>query len=467
MNPWTKPKLIGQFIALVAIECIACSFPGVPILAFSVGVLAIWGAVLSLYRKCSFCTTAGFWALLFAVTMMSVGIAVNVWYFTTAFDGTLTSPVLHNEDAHWTWLDLLYMHGLPDGRAAATTRHGYTVIVYAISQVFGVNILAPLMFNMLFVLLCIIMTGGIAAHIFRDTKCPTKYAGAAMVAITAVCYFLASGCILLKDALMCMTSALFILCTLHLRRYGSQRSFALNLAGLAISVALLYIVRPNMLLLCSLCIAILAQWRSRRLAVTAVAVIAVIIGAWCINQYVQQLSPDMGDVATGNASNIFNGEASHRAQSLVTGDYQSLSTLKRILLLPASVVTQTLIPFPWNFSRDVIFGPTLAYSHVAYPYYILIFFILYYVCFAARRAPREMNLALVWALIVYCAIAYVTAGSISRYALPLLPVFAPCAAYTAVNCITHRRLKIYGSIYVCVAAIGLLVCYNLQMMTQQ
>jgi FtsH-binding integral membrane protein len=115
----------------------------------------------------------------------------------------------------------------------------------------------------------------------------------------------------------------------------------------------------------------------------------------------------------------------------------------------------------------VIFGPTLAYSHVAYPYYILIFFILYYVCFAARRAPREMNLALVWALIVYCAIAYVTAGSISRYALPLLPVFAPCAAYTAVNCITHRRLKIYGSIYVCVAAIGLLVCYNLQMMTQQ
>jgi hypothetical protein len=398
---------------------------------------------------------------------MSVGIAVNVWYFTTAYDCTLASPVLHNDDAHLTWHDLLYMHGLPDGRAAATTRHGYTVIVYAISQVFGVNILAPLMFNMLFVLLCIMTTGGIAAHIFRDTKCPTKYAGAAMVATSAVCYFLASGCILLKDALMCFTVSVFVLCTLRLRQLGSQREFAINLTGLAASLAVLYIVRPNMLLLCILGIIIMTQWRSRRLAVTAVGVIAVIVGAWCFNQYVQQASPYMADVVQGNASHIFNGEASHRAQTLVTGDYQSQPTLKRILLLPANLITQTLIPFPWNFKRDIIFGPTLAYSHVAYPYYILVFFVLYYICFEARYAPREMNLALAWALIVYCIIAYVTAGSISRYALPLLPVFAPCAAYTAVKDITYRRLKICASTYICILVFVLLICYNLQTMTLQ
>ncbi len=81
------------------------------------------------------------------------------------------------------------------------------------------------------------------------------------------------------------------------------------------------------------------------------------------------------------------------AYSQVTGYYEATGVLHKIMLLPFSLCVQFLTPLPWAFGRDIVFGPSLAWSHFSLPWYALGSLLLFLLHEAAQgSASRDARL---------------------------------------------------------------------------
>ena len=64
-------------------------------------------------------------------------------------------------------------------------------------------------------------------------------------------------------------------------------------------------------------------------------------------------------------------------------------------------------------------------------------------------------------MMCYVGIAYITAGTVSRYILPFEPWWMTMAAATALSCWRWRSFRLFMATYVVLMAIVLAVCHAL------
>ena len=143
------PKTFVAACATAALAVAACMYflPGAPALAFA-GFAGITVVTLGVYGfLCGGASRLGAYVLLGAATILSIGIVVNVNYFTIGCGGTDAAPVLYNSDAWRTWNDALYRLGA-GGEAIPPTYGMYGGIVAAVMSVTGISITAGLMVSM-------------------------------------------------------------------------------------------------------------------------------------------------------------------------------------------------------------------------------------------------------------------------------------------------------------------------------
>ena len=235
------PKTFVAACATAALAVAACMYflPGAPALAFA-GFAGITVVTLGVYGfLCGGASRLGAYVLLGAATILSIGIVVNVNYFTIGCGGTDAAPVLYNSDAWRTWNDALYRLGA-GGEAIPPTYGMYGGIVAAVMSVTGISITAGLMVSMAAILLSIMCSGIIAWRLTANRRT----AAVSMACAAAVCYFMTSGTLLIKDAWVC---ASFAMVGVGFASSG-DRSMLRIIVPVYIGAAMLLLVRPNMLL---------------------------------------------------------------------------------------------------------------------------------------------------------------------------------------------------------------------------
>ena len=456
--------IIGQAISLAIIVGAMMLWRGAPVVGSTIALAALWSIVCACYYRCRWRSSMGWWTLLAAFTLLAIGYALNINYFTTASGGNLDAPVLNNIDAKRTWVAALYELRLPGGEYLNSMR-GYGLFVSALMKVFGLNIAVPIIANIAAVMFTIILTGAIA-HKATDNR---RIAGVAMVMIASVCYFLASGVILLKDAMVCLSMALAFYGLISLRRISIGRYPIGGLLALVAAASGLYLIRANYLPFMALAAIVMLPWRiNRRAFVATLLVVAGLIVVWRISYLVGGfVSTPSKVIAGGEDSAMVVIAPQHIAYAEILGDYTSLSWWQKLLRLPLTAAVQYMVPFPWSFGRDMVFGPSLAYAHVAYPWYAVGACIIYYFIFCVGRSDVKVRATLTQmacaAVLCYICTAYLSAGMASRYYLPLLPALLPAAAYVVVNHWRCRAFKIYAVVYALLIAAVLIVAYNMQM----
>lgn len=430
------PKaLIAAYTASVAVVAVCMYFlPGCPMPALA-GFAGITMVALAVYALvCQGASHLGAYILLGAATLLCIGIVVNVHYYTTICGGTDAAPVLYNSDAWRTWNDALARLGV-GGENIPATYGMYGTIIAAVMALTGISVSAGLMVSMAATLTSIICSGVIAQRLTHDRRT----AAVAMACSAAVCYFLASGTLLIKDAWVC---ASFALVGVGFAAAPKPRPCRL-LLPVAIGAAMLLMVRPNMLLaipigavMCIIPGAVYDLGRPKAWAYTGI-VTAYCLLLWAVANCMG-VTPDAGGIINIGMSNewIRYDAPNQLAYYNIIGDYSELPTWLKISLLPLTAAIQFLIPFPWNWGRDILYGPTSLYAHIAYPWYLFGLMVGYYLVYGrgenfmaiSHFRMKTLTRLVLWAIVCWLIPCYLFGGTISRYGLMAVPLMAPAVA---------------------------------------
>ncbi len=461
----------AQLGYIAAVSLALLLLPGAHFSTTLIALIAVWIMISAVYQSSPWRNREGWWTLLISTTLLSVGIISNVHLYTTSHDATTELPMLLNPDSARYYYDALHSAGHPAGIASDIKNHGYGLLISCLWQVTGITIVAPLVLNMLLVLLSIIMCGGIAWRVLRGTTCRSGrwIASCAMIMSASVCYFLNSGTLLLKEASLTFALAItgFAMTTLVTPPATKKRMVKFMLMFVC-GGAFLALLRYNYLIMLLIGIVMLAKWQRSTLRTGAImATICVACWATAViiaRHYQYDLTRSTAGIISGNGLDGYfltdvEGHATYN--SIITG-YFDFPWWEKTLLLPMTAAVQYLIPLPWGFCDDIGYGYTLAWAHVSLPWYAVGGLILFYLITAMRRSPDALRRLSAWGTLMWLVPAYLFAGTVSRYTLPLLPLLIPCATYIAATWHSHTMMKRWAWCYSTLLIIGLIAGYIVQ-----
>ena len=447
--------------------------PGASFWPTLMAMLGIWIAVALCYQSTAARNSAGWWTLLTATTLLAVGAIANIHFFTTAHGATTADPVLLNVDARANFDSALFLLGQGES-AHASCSLGYPMFIAGLWRITGITVVTPIVANMLMILLTIIISGTIATRVLSREQCqhsPQWLQTCAMIMTASICYLLNTGTIMIKDAGICLSMAtaglgLTSLCVPSATTKTSLRMWGAFAAGI-IGVA---IFRLNYLIFLFIATLIITPWRHgdwsmmRRAAIMIGTIAAVwLLSNWLLVDIWNRYTVGMHFPNEVMSGYFTSGQYSqHLYHDQVLGDYYDSSVWYRLLWLPINAALLYFIPFPWDFATYLDFGYTYAFAKFSYPWYIVGGLIIYHILYMGRLSSAAIIHLTLAALILWLIPAYLTAGSVSRYVLPLLTWLIPAAVAVADSQLRTRRFRIYAACYCITMAAVLYVCHYLQ-----
>lgn len=438
----------------VAVTCIAAHiWPGVTIINILSLAVIIFCAVFGI-RYTPLSSRGAVIVMATSSTLISLGIILNVWYFTTFSGGTPADPVLYNTDAHRAWNDALWRLGDVSATAAHPAHGLFGAVIATWIAIFGQSIAVAIIPCMPLLLGSLILTGMTTLRLGYDRRT----AIIAMTATAAVCYWLATGMILLKDA--------YVIAAVAMAAYSLAGRRSISAVWFTAAVIVLFFVRPNYILFLIAALFIVPRGRDCLTMRFGMAILALFV--WSI-PHLLEITPSVSSVATSDQATLVHyDEPRQMALYSLIGDYKTLAWYTKIALLPVSVAVQFLIPFPWNYMRDVPFGVSQIWAHFAYCWYVFGGILLYYL---ARTVKRRTGLTptlrlTLWGVFCWLVPCYLDGGTISRYGLPAVAVMAPAVAVTLLNSWRSRRFLTAMACWAIVLAAVLIVCHYLQNLYQ-
>lgn len=455
-----KPRALRAIIIILTCLSLAAIvlalWPGMTPVSMCAGLAVAAAMILIARARCPWYGGVAAMVTAFAATLSLAAVALNINYFTVASGGTLADPVFHNYDAmrDWAWAcniawgdplpDYIYYFA-PQGRAYAW-----------LMLIFGRSIAVPLVFISLCYTATVIMTGAVTWRLTASKRAATV--AVAMCAL--MCYLLAHSAVLLKDCPVTLAWALMAWFMAAMCR--NSRLGVADWAAIVMAAFLLMLFRPNGLLMFIVPFVLMlpAMPRRRRVIIPALIVAAVAL------RYVSSSADIVKSIAFTTMSDdttamVLSNQYTAPLDRL-TGNYTALPFYIKLLWLPVTVGLLFLLPFPWNFGRDMIFGPAEAVAHFGFFWYFAGLLVVFYLFSRKRPAGIPLFWMTTAGVALYIFIAYVTGGRVSRYCLPLLPLLLPAAATTLSG--SYRRPALWrwiGCSGACIAA-ALVLAHNLQ-----
>lgn len=446
----------AQLIALAVLASVIVVFPSSSLVPDLLRYFGAWVVADFCYRRLCPVNPGGRYVILVVWLLLAVGVSLNSWWFTGASGGTPSQPVLVNNDSALAWSRMAeVISGAPLMEFSPRETFGTFLALLSVGGTPTIG--GELTMSMLATLIAIVLTGAVSGRMALSSGSTEREAAristAAMILTASVSYFLASGTLLLKDPWCCMIMAILLFAVYGVRRISVKAILALLCIGLSL------LIRHNLLPLFAVAFVIVSIKASRServlyLIVAFVSVVAYFAMSAYLSAYV---------MATDGTSNFNLDEGCDErlaAYNTVAGGYVYSEWWRQALYLPFSLVVQYLIPLPWAFGRDVVFGPTQAWAHVSYLWYAVGAVILFYLFFRIRRSPWSYASACIFGVFATVATAYITGGTVSRYCLPWLPWLVPGAAWlVATGGLRCKAFKIWAWCYAGALAVALCVVF--------
>lgn len=446
LNPWIF-AVCGMVVSCATAVLTTLAYPGIaPGAVFAIALIT--GAILLIYNHLE-PTRGGNIILISVATLLSFFLVLNINYFTVQAGGTDTAPVLHNPDACRAWLGAL--SPFDDTAWRDYFGNGYFhVILWLLFKITGPSISAALCLNFTLALGTVLLVHAITMRLCDDRRTATI----AMGCLGVTGYFLSMGTVLLKDMWVIFFTALFaygLLCR-------GWRWWTITI----LASVMLATVRLNMLALfiAGYAMMIFSRKVSRQNVIRGIAAISITIVLFAVGTALLN-PPDFIEQSSGEHNfGQFNNEG-QAAYFRIIGEYFRLPVYYKILMIPISAAVQFLIPLPWNFCAHIIYGPSTLLAHISYPWYA-VGGVAIYALTQWRRMPRAMYVLLLFAAMLWLAPCLTAGGTVSRYALPAVPLMAPAAAWVLRNRLRSRSFIIYAAAFCTVLAAALITVHYLQ-----
>ena len=424
------------------------------------------------YSRSSIACKWGQWWLLIVALLLAFYVMLSIKVCTIDVGSTLEEPELTSDSGdYYAWALSHY-----DGRCPSPKLPFKGLPLFMVWQwrVLGVSVAWPLALNYMFTLLFIVMTGKVACRMlcrkFGTIK-PSTIAAVAMLLVSLMGFLISQGMRIQKEA-GCTLGLLLVGYTLAGMASGetlTKRDRYRDIAVFVTGCLLMAMVRTNFVYFAIVGALMMifsnhrTQWRYGTLLAVIAAVITVVFSIFFSYSFGQQFRTVDGGDAMALA---FKVGIVQQPYFNIIGDYYHYPEWKRMLLLPVTAGVQYIIPFPWlyDYSNAQIFS---LLPRMRLMWYFVGGACLHYFLYITILHPKSNNLGMWawWPLVLFMIIAYITGGSVSRYALPLQPLFVVIALYVLLNVKqgTYRRsFTIWMIIYAFVLIAILVVCYNAQ-----
>lgn len=408
----------------------------------------------------------------FVFLAISLGSAIlmllNIWQWTYWGGGSMTDPILHADDSKYFNWALHYC----DGSVALPKVEfpGYPALIWCLWKLFGVSFIWPMALNYLALLVSIVLAGGIAVRLLDGKVSLGRNAVACMaMALTATqFYFLSQGIRLQKEALIYLSVALVAYAMAGLAHTKTSFRWADVLLFL-FGAALMAVMRTTwmyFILLAVLFIFAGKQWRTNKGKVAVIVfttLLFFVIGSLYARNPATYSHPAIISGGEVMQEQFVRGNSQGLYKSLL-GNYFFAPLWQRIAMLPVTAAVQFIIPFPWLPDGEPVMVDTVL-PRINIVWYVVGMLSLFYYIFMAWRNTTSIGTWLFWPAVSYVIIAVLTAGSVSRYVLPFIPLFTVFAIYT-VFCAKTPAMKLLLKWW-CIAVFSLLaaalvLCFLLQ-----
>lgn len=454
-TPILDKRMLMAFegLCVIALGIALVMLPGAPRLGTLIGMSALGIAAVVAYRRMPSYARAGEALLVLVITALAVLTVANTHYYTIVSGGTDAAPVIVNPDLENNWNDALYYIG-QHAEKGPDTHSFFAMVVAAFLWVGGVSVTLAMSVSVVCTVVTLLLTNAIAYRLSSSQRIATL----SVLATACVCYLTAFGTVLIKEPMVIMAMAM--------AAYGICQWRKSSLAWVIAGAVFMTIARPNLNIAIASGVVICAfadsrasvrkTWLPRLLAIAIPALFLLIINR-------AEYSPSVTYQMRG-VEELEHFRAPWQAAFYnIVGDDLFYEPLKRILYMPVFIVTQFLIPLPWTYARDAIYGPAFTVAHFGFPWYYFGAILIYYLCTFRRYANRRLLAVTLFGIFCWLIPCFTFMGVISRYGLLAVPLMAPAVATVLATQMRRRSLQIWLVVFSLVLVLTLAKVYNLQM----
>lgn len=469
----SKLHVLGEMLALALLAAFVVRvFELRDAISITISMAVAYLIPRLIYSHSRYWCRAGHWLLLAVGSLLAMYVVLSIKACTVDVEYTLEEPLLHSDSgSYYAWALSHYDGRCPEPKLPFK---GLPLFMLWQWRVLGVSIAWPLALNYMFTMLTIVMTGKVACRMlcrkFTDVQ-PSTIATMAMLLVSFMGFLISQGLRIQKEA-GCALGLLLVGYTLAGMASGETLTRSHRYRDIAIFVTgclLMAMVRTNFVYF-AVAGAIMmtfsnhrANWKYGTMLAVLAAVITVAFSIMFSYSFGQQYRTIDGGDAMALA---YKTGVVQQPYANIIGDYYHYPEWKRLLLLPVTAGVQYVIPFPWLYDYS---GATI---FTLLPRFRLMWYFvggacLHYFLYITILHPKSNNLGMWawWPLALFMIIAFITGGSVSRYALPLQPLFVVIALYVLLKVKRghyRRSFTLWMIIYAFVLVAILVMCYNAQ-----
>lgn len=450
----------------------ACNFSFRESLDIVVGFGVGYMTARIVYSRSDLSCTGGRVLLLIVGTLLAIYSIYSMKVWSAPTDFSLEMPNLTSDDGgYYSWALSHY-----DGRCPSpqVTYKGVPLFMLLMWRVLGVSIVWPLALNYTFALLSIVITGKTANRLLSRhfASIPgSSISLGAMLIVSLLCFLLSQTVRIQKEA-SCMLGFVLVGYSLvgmsEIEKASNRRRWT-DLMAFSLGTLLLALVRTNVVYFVALGAVMMsfsnkmAHWK--RGAVLAILSLSLtFLFNYLFNYTIehQMVILNGGDAMARD----FKINGAQQPYLSLIGNYYYFPHWKRLLLLPITTGIQYIIPFPWVYdlqSSDVM----SLLPRVRLMWYIVGGACIYYYLYinVVHYKNRNLGMWAWWPLASFALMAYVTGGLVSRYALPLQPLFAVIALFVFLR-VKQGLYRRSFMIWMCVYTFVLLAVLQFGYLTQ-
>ena len=412
-------------------------------------------------------STAARYVLLGLAVLMMVAAFSNLLVWTRPEECTLEFPYLKADDrSFYKWA--LYNNGYPVD-SPSVIFPGFPLMILGLWKVLGVNVVWPQAMNMMFTMTSVVLTGMTTRRLLIGLVSTShhKLLLWGMLLSCMLLFYLMMGVAILKEpstylAVSMTGFALSSMATVDEERHWPWRDILLFVAA----CVLMGLVRTTFLYFLALGVVIMALPHWRRDWIVAAVMLAVLIVSLLVGDHFAAYSFNRHvEIVDGgwNMQRFYVMTENQKFYHDLLNYYFLYSHGHRLMMLPLTMSTQFVIPFPWLIYEEHTL--TNLISRISYGWYIVGGIAVFYYFFMSWRRHESIGAWAWWAAAVYIIIAYVMAGSMARYVVPFQPLFVPVATYVLCRLSVNRWRRLFrrwAVCYVILLAVALLICLELQ-----
>ncbi len=433
----------------------------IPLLIFlKVKGLMLWVALMIaflipryIYRNSSYYTPSGHIALCIAFFSMAIFFILNYWQSVVRL-GTLDSPHLLNDAQAFYGMSRDLANGTVSSSSPVVSYMGYPLFLALWVKIGITDIAYPMIFNIFLMLCSMVLIARTVSFILPSNQEATKIAGYSMCLIAIIPSILATATIVSKEPFI-IFGLVSAVCGLYaLRDRYKCKKYGLLLA---IGIIILAMMRATYLYVLFFFVAAvyLPRFKKEDIKPIAIIVVTIIVFIWIgsiLMSYWRTSDFVKIYVHPRNSVEYIDGN-SQLPYEYIIGPYHTYPLWLRFILLPICTAVQFMIPFPFETVAPQAGLPLSTwYVRQSYLWYAAAVPIAaYFVFYWFRKGGIRLSMFALAAAMAYCVPAFITGGTVSRYAFCFVPFLAIAGGYVINNFrfkqSEQRQLAIFALLY--------------------